>query len=303
VVASRESKGATIAESTGLRGLARGSIMEERLMPGDRSATAVQVNDEQKGIGATAAETKDGVATAGQGASGVEKPSGDAPAPEEKKRVGAGSSDARKGSEGGLGAAAVFPGRKILTVASQSPVKQLAGSVAHISREAEPPVLSAVGPASVNQAVKSIAIARSYLGNDGIDLKVKAMRGQGGEIKDLILLDVSKQALTPPEQGLKFQELKCAAKSMPSELGGAIAKNVREDRNVKITAVGQNPVFRAVDGITRARKYLRDDQMDLDFQPSFTQVTFSNGTEANAVQLVVFSHYTSASTQPNVNES
>ncbi|GBG30077.1 Hypothetical Protein FCC1311_062972 [Hondaea fermentalgiana] len=182
-------------------------------------------------------------------------------------------------------------GRKVLAVAAASLVKQVAGSIAHTSREGEPPVLSAVGPASVNQAVKAVAIARSYLETDAMDLIVEVSRhNTGGEIKDLILFNLKKTPQAPRLAPDAFQNLKSAGSSSTSQLAGAIAKNVREAVNVKITAVGQNPVFRAVDGICYARRFLEDDGLDLDFQPEFTHVTFSNGTEANAMQFVVRPH-------------
>jgi stage V sporulation protein S len=249
--------------------------------------------------------------------------------------------------------------RKVLSVAGSSLVKQVAGSIAHTAREREAPVLSVVGPASVNQAVKAIAIARSYLEADRIDLVVEVARGEaGGDIKDLMLLDLKKVPLPGPKAGAApapassaapgvssasaavtaggasptpaaafvpapapapapaapgspaaagkdksdatdglqhgealveaddLQELK-SGQGRTSLLAGAIAKNVREHKRVRITAVGQNRVFRAVDSIVSARRFLVEDSIDLDFQPKFTQVTFANGTEANALQLLV----------------
>jgi stage V sporulation protein S len=193
-------------------------------------------------------------------------------------------------------------GRKVLSVASNSLVKQVAGSIAHTSREGEAPVLSAVGPASVNQAVKAVAIARKYLESNQIDLRVEALRAEGGdEIKDLILLNlriVPARAIagTPPAAAADviegdrevhdYQNLK-SGQGRTSLLAGAIAKNVRESKRVRITAVGQNRVFRAVDSVVSARRFLAEDSLDLEFQPEFTHVTFADGAEANAVQLIV----------------
>lgn len=194
-----------------------------------------------------------------------------------------------QGHQGSRATPAFAAGRKTLAVASASPVKQVAGSIAHTTREAElPPVLSAVGPASVNQAVKAVAIARSYLVDDGVDLVVEVQRGEaGGDIKDLIFLNLKKVAVSPQPDEAAFQNLKSAGRSGTTLLAGAVAKNVRESKPVMITAVGQNPVFRGVDAICFARRYLADDGYDLDFQPAFTHITFANGTEANAIQLVV----------------
>lgn len=198
---------------------------------------------------------------------------------------------------------AFLAGRKVLSVAGSSLVKQVAGSIAHTSREGEAPVLSAVGPASVNQAVKAVAIARKYLETNRIDLRVEVLRAEAGnDIKDLILLNLrivpaqggadaaaSEVAADATEEDLEdgeYQNLK-SGQGRTSLLAGAIAKNVRESKRVRITAVGQNRVFRAVDAVVSARRFLAEDSLDLEFQPEFTHVTFANGVEANAVQLTV----------------
>jgi stage V sporulation protein S len=198
---------------------------------------------------------------------------------------------------------AFLAGRKVLSVAGSSLVKQVAGSIAHTSREGEAPVLSAVGPASVNQAVKAVAIARKYLETNRIDLRVEVLRAEAGnDIKDLILLNLrivpaqggadaaaSEVAADATEEELEdgeYQNLK-SGQGRTSLLAGAIAKNVRESKRVRITAVGQNRVFRAVDAVVSARRFLAEDSLDLEFQPEFTHVTFANGVEANAVQLTV----------------
>lgn len=189
------------------------------------------------------------------------------------------------------------PDRKVLAVASGSPVKQVAGSIAHTSRESQPPVLSAVGSKSVNQAVKAIAIARSYVKANDIDLRVEVMRGpSGGEIKDLVYFVLKATTIDPLIDEKEYQNLKSSGKSGPSALAGAIANNIRDGKNVRITAVGQNPVFRAVDSIVFARKYLTNDVLDVDFQPQFTRVTFSNGTEGNALMFTLISRCRDAAT-------
>jgi stage V sporulation protein S len=187
-------------------------------------------------------------------------------------------------------------GRKVLSVAGSSPVKQVAGSIAHTSREGDAPVLSAVGPASVNQSVKAISIARKYLESDRIDLRVEVLRGEAGnDIKDLILLNLR---IVPAQGGVadaassedledgEYQDLK-SGQGRTSLLAGAIAKNVRESKRVRITAVGKNRVFRVVDAVASARRFLAEDSLDLEFQPEFTHVTFANGAEASAVRLIV----------------
>lgn len=179
-------------------------------------------------------------------------------------------------------------GRRILLVARESRVKNVAGSIARTTRESGPPILSAVGPASVNQAVKAIAVARSYLESDGIDLVVEISRKPQNDIKDVIEFSLIKVPINAAPTG-EFQDLKSAAKSMTKSLGGAIANNVRENKIPRITAIGQKPVFRAVTSIVQARTYLSKDGVDIRAAPKFIEVTFENGQEGNAIQFTISS--------------
>jgi stage V sporulation protein S len=56
-----------------------------------------------------------------------------------------------------------------LKVSAKSNPNSVAGAVAAVLRERDSIEVQAVGAAAVNQAVKSLAIARSYLKGDGID--------------------------------------------------------------------------------------------------------------------------------------
>ena len=57
-----------------------------------------------------------------------------------------------------------------LKVSSQSKPKLVAGAIAAVIREGKIVEMQAIGAAAVNQAVKSIAVARGYVAPNGIDL-------------------------------------------------------------------------------------------------------------------------------------
>lgn len=59
---------------------------------------------------------------------------------------------------------------EVLRVASNSQPKSVAGAIAAIIRNDKALEIETIGAASVNQAVKSIAIARGYVAPNGIDL-------------------------------------------------------------------------------------------------------------------------------------
>lgn len=62
----------------------------------------------------------------------------------------------------------------LIPVASSSQTTAVAGSVAKATRDGNRPVLQAIGAGAVNQALKAIIVARSYLEQDGIDLMFTA---------------------------------------------------------------------------------------------------------------------------------
>mmetsp|Transcript_11681 Transcript_11681/g.13429 ORF Transcript_11681/g.13429 Transcript_11681/m.13429 type:complete len:226 (-) Transcript_11681:91-768(-) len=180
--------------------------------------------------------------------------------------------------------------RRELLIAGASRPKQVAGSIARTARDSQAPILSAVGSASVNQAVKGIAIARTFLKEDKIELSFEVARMQKNEIKDLIQLTIIKESIENKDtEEVEYQELK--SKGTPntklSALAGAIAKNVRENKVPRITAIGPKPVFKAVCAIFQARRFLLEDKLDLVVYPNFTEVVFETGTKTNAIQLVV----------------
>jgi stage V sporulation protein S len=58
----------------------------------------------------------------------------------------------------------------VLKVSAQSNPNSVAGALAGVLREREAAELQAIGAGATNQAVKAIAIARSYLEPGGLDL-------------------------------------------------------------------------------------------------------------------------------------
>jgi stage V sporulation protein S len=57
-----------------------------------------------------------------------------------------------------------------LRVSGTSKPNSVAGAIAALLRSQSEVEVQAIGPAAINQAVKAIAIARSYIEADGLDL-------------------------------------------------------------------------------------------------------------------------------------
>ena len=60
-----------------------------------------------------------------------------------------------------------------LRVSADSRPNAVAGAIAALLRTDGRVEVQAIGPAAVNQAVKALAIARGYLGGDGLDLSTQ----------------------------------------------------------------------------------------------------------------------------------
>ena len=59
---------------------------------------------------------------------------------------------------------------QVLRVSSRSKATAVAGAIAGVIREHGRAEVQAIGAGAVNQAAKAVAIARSYLALDGIDI-------------------------------------------------------------------------------------------------------------------------------------
>ncbi len=58
----------------------------------------------------------------------------------------------------------------IIKVSGTSRTSAVAGAIAGVFREKKKAEVQAIGASAINQAVKAMALARSYLSNDGYDI-------------------------------------------------------------------------------------------------------------------------------------
>ncbi len=85
---------------------------------------------------------------------------------------------------------------EVLKVSSTSQPKSVAGAIAAIVRNDNGVEIQTIGAGAVNQAVKSVAIARGYVAPNGIDLVCVPAFSQlevDGEIKTSIRFAVGKR--------------------------------------------------------------------------------------------------------------
>jgi len=177
------------------------------------------------------------------------------------------------------------PREKILQVSGQSPVKQVAGAIAWISREGECPRILATAAPAINQAVKACAIARQFMQSDKIEISVypEYTRGRRRDA-DSFTFDLRKTVTrynVVVDESL--QELKVSKESKAPTVAGAIAGRVREGQRVILSAIGPLSVAAAVRSVAIARQYLAEDGVDISFRPSFMNIEFSDGRKSSCL--------------------
>ena len=162
--------------------------------------------------------------------------------------------------------------KRVLLVAGTSSTKRVAGSVAHTARKGDPPALAAIGASSINAAVKSLAVARQYVAQDGFDLIVKPAANKAVGPNAVMLHVRKSSAPAASAAALQADTLRCGNASQPSKVAGAIAGRVREAKRVCIVGIGADAVRNMVQSVIRARGYLAEEGFDLSMKPRFVHV-------------------------------
>lgn len=173
---------------------------------------------------------------------------------------------------------------KDFKVGAQSNIKKVAGTIAHTCRDFAAPEdivcrLVAGGSAAMNQAIKSIAIARQYLLKDAQEIWIQPFFEAFGAVH----LEIRSKSATGKDtkDDAGSSQMRAAMASDPYRLAGAIAEQMRNNgpgAGVAVLAQGKGAVSQAVRSIIYARGYLRAENVDLQFQPSFMHVASNQGT-------------------------
>jgi stage V sporulation protein SpoVS len=178
--------------------------------------------------------------------------------------------------------------RNSIKVSATSNVKQVAGKIAHSVREGEPPAILTIGPSCINQAVKSIAIARGYLDADNWDVSFQPAFRDRDRSKASVALYLAKQRPAEINMTGQVEQLLVKGNSQPSVVAGALAARVREQKTVCLTAIGVDAVTNAVLSVGNARLYLAEDGLDIRTFPEFVHV-MKNNLELSAVRFNIVS--------------
>eukprot|EP00455_Lapot_gusevi_P009172 TRINITY_DN140_c0_g2_i5.p1 TRINITY_DN140_c0_g2~~TRINITY_DN140_c0_g2_i5.p1 ORF type:complete len:308 (+),score=126.14 TRINITY_DN140_c0_g2_i5:113-925(+) len=172
---------------------------------------------------------------------------------------------------------------RVLKVSSTSQSKNVAGSIAHISRVGDSPSLLATGALSVNQCIKAIAIGRKYLEEEMIDLRCYPEQRDNTQSSFSFVLAKSKR-VRKSEDG-DYQEVKVSRNTKPGSTAGAIKAMVLAGKRVAVVAIGADSVLQAAHAIAIARNYLQKEGCDISFRPDFQHIKLDDEREISAVRL------------------
>eukprot|EP00993_Chasmostoma_nieuportense_P000996 NODE_1915_length_1337_cov_26.410744_g1820_i0.p1 GENE.NODE_1915_length_1337_cov_26.410744_g1820_i0~~NODE_1915_length_1337_cov_26.410744_g1820_i0.p1 ORF type:complete len:441 (-),score=107.76 NODE_1915_length_1337_cov_26.410744_g1820_i0:14-1294(-) len=171
-----------------------------------------------------------------------------------------------------------------------------------------------VGPASVNQAVKSIAIAQRHL-LEAFHLDTAAIPefvhiaglhpsdGERSALRWTLLplstwhrpvtsngwrVDPDALSFQADKSAPKLQQLKVAATSDPKSVAGAITSRLHTGDPVCITLMGPTCVNQMVKALCIARGNLTENSLDIAAYVSFVHLSPDAHTERSALQTIVF---------------
>jgi stage V sporulation protein SpoVS len=176
-------------------------------------------------------------------------------------------------------------------VSSTSDVRIVAGAIANAARRgARGLSISACGAASINQAVKSIAVARgAYLENDDVEIDVCGIKlADEREFKHLVNMEL--RFVQSRERPMIRQKTthKVSGSSTASKVAGAIASSLRDGVCCQVAVVGADAMLKAVLAISICASYIETDHypFSLLFWPDFDTI-YVDGEKRTGVSLYI----------------
>eukprot|EP01059_Diplonema_ambulator_P036957 TRINITY_DN9528_c0_g1_i1.p1 TRINITY_DN9528_c0_g1~~TRINITY_DN9528_c0_g1_i1.p1 ORF type:complete len:322 (+),score=81.63 TRINITY_DN9528_c0_g1_i1:267-1232(+) len=185
-----------------------------------------------------------------------------------------------------LGAVPVLKAAKQAAPALKStattPVSGLAGAIAKRIREHGDAEIIALGVEGTNQAVKAMALARTFIVQEGMTLLVSPTftGDEDGDEGNVMFKAEGKRQLTiedTSEEAVKLDvSIRVSANSNIRKTAGAIAKLMRgpgqQGKAVGILTMGAESVHVTTQAVTAARTMLDQDSLDICFKPRFIHV-------------------------------
>ena len=159
-------------------------------------------------------------------------------------------------------------------ICATTDVKKSAGFIASCLREGTPPIIYATSADNVNIAIKTIALTRNYLADEGLELRAAFDFPEFADNGKTAKADIHILAKRRIEDLSRVSaQLMVSKSSVTPKVAGALAASIREaPKNLKrvcISAAGPDAMIRAAKAIYMARHFLTDDELDLSVIPEF----------------------------------
>ena len=197
----------------------------------------------------------------------------------------------------------------IIKVRNDSNTGKVAGAIAGTIRDNRYAEVQAIGIGSVNSAIKSIALARKYLFNDGLDIVSRPEFVEIAIEENIIsAIKIHIFPITAPKADILFENIKedlssqdrleetlpdqaqspvvnqtadqetlkpirVAKYSPTGGVASAIANAIRENPSVNMDCIGGEAVNNGVKAIMKARDLLNEEGIDIVFQPKLIEIT------------------------------
>jgi stage V sporulation protein SpoVS len=178
-------------------------------------------------------------------------------------------------------------------VSASSDVRIVAGAIANTARRGTHDlVISACGAASINQAVKAIAVARgAYLKDDNIEIDVCDVHlADAPQFKHLVYMNI--RFLRSRERPTIYEKTthKVSGSSVAGKVAGAIASSLRDGVCCQVSVVGADAMLQAVLAISICAAYINIDPhpLALSFWPDFDTI-YVDGERRTGISLYIIS--------------
>eukprot|EP01060_Flectonema_neradi_P019239 TRINITY_DN26280_c0_g1_i1.p1 TRINITY_DN26280_c0_g1~~TRINITY_DN26280_c0_g1_i1.p1 ORF type:complete len:339 (+),score=60.82 TRINITY_DN26280_c0_g1_i1:55-1071(+) len=184
---------------------------------------------------------------------------------------------------------------------SATPVSGLAGAIAKRIREHGCVDIISSGVDGSNQAVKAMALARTFLVQEGKTISSQPELAEGGTSAPGAQLRFHCQGISLTDKDLHSDDendkkldviIRVSANSVIRKTAGAIAKLVRGPGNsgqtIGILTMGAESVAITAQAVTTARSMLEQDYLDISFNPKFIHVNDEHSLQPKpALQLAL----------------
>ena len=174
-----------------------------------------------------------------------------------------GISNGAEGGTGGGGAGADAEDEKgMMRIRATSKPQLVAGAIANKLRDGEEFSLNGIGADSVNQAVKSLCIARDYLETEAIDVHAwpTLVNSVGPDVVSMKVLRAPSGWTMPTAPIPEAASFKVAGGTKPGSLAGALAGKIREgETHLCVTSIGPVALLRSLKSIALAIAYAEGD--------------------------------------------